>query len=113
MKLLPQPQKLTMQEGNFCTNYTTTIVIDMTCGKNAFVYAQQIKDTIQKWCGLEVAIVRGKAQQGDIVLKQGETLVDGKPSYRLAICENGIPEKRNPMAFSFLLSVRRESSPWM
>ncbi len=90
MKLLPQPQKLTMQEGVFCTNYTTTIVIDMTCGKNAFVYAQQIKECIQKWCGLEVAIVRGKAQQGDIVLKQGETLTNGKPSYHLTVCEDGI-----------------------
>ena len=90
MKLLPQPQKLNIQDGNFCTDYMTNIVVDMSCGKNAFLYAQQIQETIQKWCGLEVAIVRGKAQTGDIVLKQAETLVEGKPSYQLVVKEDGI-----------------------
>lgn len=90
MKLLPQPQRLCMQDGNFCTDYMTNIVIDMSCGKHAFLYAQQIQETIQKWCGLEVAIVRGKAQKGDIVLRQAQTLAEGTPCYQLVVKEDGI-----------------------
>lgn len=90
MKLLPKPQKIKLQEGIFCTNYTTNIVIDRTCGKNALVYAQQLKEAIRTWCGLEVAIVRGMAQNGDIVLKQADVLTEGQTSYHIAVSEEGI-----------------------
>ena len=90
MKLLPQPQKLCMQEGVFYTNYTSRIVIDSSCGANVFLYAQQLQETVKKWCGLEVAIVRGTGRTGDIVLKQQDVTANGQPCYELYVKEDGI-----------------------
>lgn len=70
MKLLPIPQKLEEQKGSFALDYNTRIVIAKECGRNATLYAQQLKDTIAKWCGVEVLIVRGKATDGDILLQE-------------------------------------------
>ena len=90
MKLLPQPQKICMQEGEFYTDYNTRIVIDMTCGVNVFIYAQQIQETIRKWCGMDVQIVKGIAYKGDILLKQDKSLAVERDCYKLTIAEDGI-----------------------
>ena len=83
MKLLPQPQKLCMQDGVFYTDYTSRIVIDSSCGANVLLYAQQLQETVKKWCGLEIAIVRGVGRAGDIVLKQQNVAVNGQACYCL------------------------------
>ena len=90
MKLLPKPQKLCVKEGVFYTDYTSRIVIDSSCGANVFLYAQQLQETVNKWCGLDVAIVRGTGRAGDIVLKQQDVTANGKPCYELDVKEDGV-----------------------
>ncbi len=90
LRLLPEPQKNSMKECEFFTDYNTRIVIDMTCGMNVLIYAQQLQETIKKWGGMDVQIVRGIAYKGDILLKQDASLASEQDCYKLTIEEDGI-----------------------
>ncbi len=96
MRILPQPQKLTKTSCEFFTDYNTRIVMDMTCGVNVLIYAQQIQESICKWCGMDVEIVRGVAYKGDILLKVDTSLrvktdADAEEQgYKLHVTTDGI-----------------------
>ena len=90
LRLLPEPQKISMKECEFFTDYNTRIVIDMTCGMNALIYAKQLQETIKKWGGMEVQIVKGIAYKGDILLKQDASLASEQDCYQLVIEEDGV-----------------------
>lgn len=90
LRLLPEPQKISMKECEFFTDYNTRIVIDMTCGMNALIYAKQLQETIKKWGGMEVQIVKGIAYKGDILLKQDISLASEQDCYKLVIEEEGV-----------------------
>ncbi len=90
MKLLPQPQKLSMKECEFFTDYNTKIVLDLSCGVNVFIYAKQLQETISKWGGVEVQIVKGISYRGDILLKVDASLSGEQECYKLTIDEDGI-----------------------
>lgn len=83
MKLLPIPQKVEEQEGSFALDYCTRIIVDTKCSGAVYLYAQQLQDTIAKWCGVKAAIVRGKAADGDILLREDAQTQEGR--YELAV----------------------------
>lgn len=87
MILLPTPKKVCTKEGNLKLNLGTMIVIDGSCPAHAMVYARMLKEEIHEWAGLDLAIVRGAARAGDILLKLDAAL--GEQAYHLEIAETG------------------------
>ncbi len=97
MKILPQPQKVLLKECEFFTDYNTKIMIDRSCGVNVLIYAEQLQESIRKWCGVDVEIARGIAYKGDILLKQDANLLadienaEAKEAcYKLNITKEGV-----------------------
>ncbi len=88
MILLPQPKKMTTNEGSLMLNLGTMIVIDTTCPAGAQVYARMLKEEIRQWAGIDPAIVRGDARKGDILMKLDAELAD--QAYRAEITADGV-----------------------
>lgn len=93
MELLPQPQKILETEGQYFMDYRRNIVISAGCGQNVFLYAKMLSATVEKWCGLDIAVLRGKADEGDILLKVDASLKksgDEPEKYTLSVKPNGV-----------------------
>lgn len=69
MYLLPQPKEVQELKGSYDVDYRRRIVIDSACGENVFLYAKMLSETLEKWAGLTVPVVKGRAAAGDMLLK--------------------------------------------
>lgn len=88
MILLPLPKKVQEQSGSFSIRLTTMIMMDNTCEADARVYARLLQEEIETYAGLQVQIARGKAREGDIILKISAALA--KDEYTLVINEENV-----------------------
>ncbi len=87
MILLPTPKQVVTKEGTLKLNLGTMIAIDGSCPAGTMVYARMLKEEIREWAGLNLAIVRGAARKGDILLKTDAALAE--QAYRMEITETG------------------------
>ena len=71
MDFLPMPHSVRKGEGVFALRYDTRIVLENT-EPSAFLYAQMLQEDIQRFTGLKPAILRGKAQPGDVIVLAGK-----------------------------------------
>mgnify|MGYP002715325555 CR=1 FL=1 len=88
MKLIPEPQKIIVKEGSFYPDYQTVIMIHRDCGEEVLIYASMLRDTMAKWCGVEVDIRKGDGRKGDIILRTDDTLA--AEAYTLDVSTDGI-----------------------
>lgn len=89
MKLIPQPQKLTLGQGAFCLRYPDRVTLDTTCGSSAYRFAMLLTEEIEIWAGLCLTIDRrsGNFHRG-IRLTMDATV--GAEAYTLSISEEGV-----------------------
>lgn len=74
MYLLPKPHNINRKNEKFYLDSRSKIVIDTNCETNGTLYAKMLQETISKWAGLELAIVKGEARSGDIHLSISKKL---------------------------------------
>lgn len=87
MDFLPQPQSLAYHEGAFLLTHQTVITLQNTL-PSALLYAQMLRDEIEKETGLHLAILRGEPRASDIVLTQDASLPEN--TYHLLVKEGGV-----------------------
>ena len=87
MYLLPVPKSLQMQEGVFCLNLHTQIVLDWELPELGRTSARQLKEDMARYCGLTADVLSGERRKGDLFL----TIQEKEPAqgYSLTIDENG------------------------
>ncbi len=95
MYIIPNPQKIEFNQGHFTLTYRGRIVIDaqsqstdVNSDSNIYSHAKLLSREMERSVGFSLAIVRGKAQAGDICLT--ETLTLKEEEYILTINEGGI-----------------------
>lgn len=88
MYLLPKPREIKLQEGSFITDHNACIVVDTQIDNSESVPASVIRQCIEKWGGIALAIIKGTPKTGDIYLTL--TPEYGSQEYRLTIGEEGI-----------------------
>ena len=86
MDFLPMPHHIAQGEGVFRLRFDTKIVLDQT-KPGALLYARMLRDDLRGATGLDLAILRGKARQGDIALSENAALAPH--SYHLAVTPYG------------------------
>lgn len=86
MDFLPMPHHISQGEGVFRLRFDTKIVLDQA-KPGALLYARMLRDDLRVATGLDLAILRGKARQGDIVLSENAALAPH--SYHLAVTPYG------------------------
>ena len=82
MYLIPKPKELEKGEGCLFLSMESRIVLPVEIG-DYMVQAGILKDCISKWAGLPLSVTRGKAEKGDICLKQDQSLA--QQAYRVEI----------------------------
>ncbi len=87
MILLPLPKHMEEKEGNLLLGMDAMIVLDASCPFEARLCGEQLQKEIAVWAGLELELVRGGFQEGDILLKVDSALKG--PQYRLEIRRDG------------------------
>lgn len=92
MRLLPIPRTITEKEGLYRVDYRNSIMIGAECGANVFLYGQMLKETIAASAGVEMAVCKGTAAKGDILLTVSEEnkTAEGKACYTLTVSPEGI-----------------------
>lgn len=88
MYFIPEPKRVETKTGKFFVSYKTRIVQDVKIGGTNLIYSSVIKESLKKHAGMEIAMVKGKACEGDIFLTLNETL--GTQEYHLTVTEKGI-----------------------
>ena len=86
MDFLPKPHSITRHEGHYTVHYYASIALVNT-EPSAFLYAQMLKKDFEKYAGLTLNIIRGKAYCTDIVLEVDASMAADR--YKLSIT----PEK--------------------
>lgn len=88
MYLVPAPAKLEKKEGAFLFTYETYLNVEPGCSGLVCRQAGLFNDEMRKGLGYSAMLCRGFGRQGDIVLRQDDSMK--KQSYVLDIDENGI-----------------------
>lgn len=88
MYLLPKPKSVEKKQGIYEISYAANIVIDSEIPENGRTYAAILQECIKKASGIRLAVRKGSAGPGDILLTTSAEL--GEQEYRLLIREDGI-----------------------
>ena len=87
MDFLPMPHEVIPEEGSFHIRWNTPAVLKNT-EPGALLWARMLQEEIRRACGLEIAVLRGEAPAGAIVLEQrGDLPAD---HYEIRIAPEGI-----------------------
>lgn len=88
MYILPKPQSMELKQDYFIITYQRRIAIDPSCGGEVFHHAVILQDEMRSRLGYAPMIIRGKAGNGDILLKQDAKL--NREEYLLSVDADGI-----------------------
>ncbi len=89
MKLIPQPQSMTMQEGFYPLTYTDRITLRPCCPPNAYDYAKLLAQELEAVSGMSLMIDRRMVEpHKGIVLTMDASL--GEEHYTLTVTAQGI-----------------------
>lgn len=88
MYFIPDPQQCIIEEGSYRITYDRKIVIDSSCGENAWEYALLLRKEFEASLGYAPAVTRGNSRKTGILLAEDGGL---KPEeYTLEINREGI-----------------------
>lgn len=90
MYVIPKPQKWKIGEESFVLSYDKKIVVDISCGMEAFAYAKQIQTEMLQSIGYKLAVIKGKSLKAGIVLSIDPTEERNSEEYSLCVNEKGI-----------------------
>lgn len=90
MYLLPKPKSIKIKDGElYITSYHRIVLGHALLGVyNGWAFPKILKSEFEKWTGIKIDIIPGKAQKGDIFLKLSDILQEQE--YRLNISEQGV-----------------------
>lgn len=89
MYLIPKPQQCVWKEGIFVIEYDRKIVIDPSCGQEAFFYAKMLNQELETYAGFVLAVTRGKSKKTAVTLTVEKGNLEAE-SYRMTVNERGI-----------------------
>lgn len=91
MYLIPQPKEVKSKEGKFLVDHKACIVVDPQIHENELVLSTLVRECMEKWAGVSLAVNKGKAETGDIYLTLDSGL--GEQEYGLIVGEEGVTVK--------------------
>lgn len=89
MYLIPKPQQCVWKEGVFVIEYDRKIVIDPSCGQEAFFYAKMLNQEMETYAGFGLAVTRGKSKKTAVTLTVEKGNLEAE-AYRITVNERGI-----------------------
>ncbi len=88
MYVIPKPQELKYQEGQYILAHQGCIILAPECAGKSFSHAKLLQKELEKLLGYSLVITRGDREAGGIYFESTDSL---KPEeYLLRINENGI-----------------------
>lgn len=88
MYLIPEPQRVLYEEGEFVICFSQKIVIHPSCGQEAYEYACLLQEELRSSTGYGPAVSRGHSKRAAVVLMTDAAL--GEEEYRLTVRKSGI-----------------------
>lgn len=88
MYLIPRPQELVYENGNYVLEYDGKIVIDASCSMKAYEYACLLQDELRISTGYGLAVTRGESLKTAVWLAMDSDMKEQE--YRLVVSERGI-----------------------
>ena len=89
MNILPKPQKLQINDAKqYLLSYDSQIVIDQTCERAVYPYAQMLQASMKETFGYTLAITRGSSKFTAVTLQMNAELQ--AQQYTLTIDEKGV-----------------------
>lgn len=89
MNILPKPQKLQINDAKqYLLSYDSQIVIDQTCERAVYPYAQMLQASMKETFGYTLAITRGSSKFTAVTLQMNAELK--AQQYTLTIDEKGV-----------------------
>lgn len=87
MYLIPQPREVKSIKGKCSIDHNAHIVLDAQIHESELVLASLVRECMEQWAGLSLAVVKGQPETGDIYLTLDPKL--GEQEYELTIGEEG------------------------
>lgn len=88
MYIIPEPQQMDILEGEYTIRFDYKIVIDDSCGTEAYGYAKLLQEELRGCMGYGPAITRGRSGKAAVTLAMGA--VSGEEAYCLSVSADGI-----------------------
>lgn len=89
MYLIPKPQQCIRKDGFFMIEYDQKIVIDSSCGREAFGYARMLKEELEAYAGFGIAVTRGKSGKTAVTLAVQKGILQ-QDAYRMTVDGQGV-----------------------
>lgn len=88
MYIIPEPQQFDLKEGCFTIAFDQKIVIDPSCGVNAYDHAKLLQEEMCDCIGYGLGITRGTSGKSAVIMAEVPTM--GEEEYRVDVGGNGI-----------------------
>ncbi len=86
--IIPEPQQMKAEEGAFTLRFDQKIVIDASCGTEAYGYAQILQEELRACMGYGLAITRGRSRKAAVTLAVSSERKEEE--YSLEVAAEGI-----------------------
>lgn len=88
MYIIPEPQQMKVAEGEFTIRFDHRIVLDPSCGPEAYDYAKLLQEELRGCMGYGPAVTRGSSGKAAVTLAVDPALEE--EAYDLEVCADGI-----------------------
>ena len=88
MYIIPEPQEMEFLEGTYTIRFDHKIVVDVSCGPEAYEYAKMLQEELRACMGYGPAVTRGRSGKTAVTLTVDAAL--GEEEYRLTAGVDGI-----------------------
>ena len=88
MYIIPEPQEMEFLEGTYTIRFDHKIVVDVSCGPEAYEYAKMLQEELRACMGYGPAVTKGRSGKTAVTLAVDAAL--GEEEYRLTAGVDGI-----------------------